>query len=49
MAIILETVKASITKRNGNPLPGDKTLELEPDILFYEIKDSDKTKEGEEA
>ena len=49
MAIILETVKASITKRNGNPLPGDKTPDLEPDIFFYEIKDGDNTKEGEEA
>ena len=40
---------ASIANTLGKPIPGDKTLGLEPYIRFYEIEDVDKTEEGEES
>ena len=43
------SVKASEAKPLGKPPPGDKTLELDPEIRFYELEDGDKTEEGEEA
>ena len=43
------SVKASEAKPLGKPPPGDKTLELDPAIRFYELEDGDKTEEGEEA
>ena len=45
----MKTVKASTSKSNGKPLLGDKSYEIDPDILFYEIEDDDKTEEGEET
>ena len=36
---------ASIANTLGKPVPGDKTLGLEPDILYYEIGDGDNTEE----
>ena len=42
-------VKASASKPLGNPLPGYKTLVLEPNIRVYEIENSDKTEEGEDS
>ena len=47
--ISMKTVKASTSKSNGKPLLGDKSYEIDPDILFYEIEDDDKTEEGEET
>ena len=44
--IRLKTVKASTEKPNGKPPPGDKSLDLEPDIHIYEIEDGDKTEDG---
>ena len=41
--IILKTVKSSTAKPKGNPLSGDKTLGIDPDIHFYEIEGGDKT------
>ena len=38
-------VKASSPKPSGKPLPGDKTPEIDPEIRFYELEDSDKTEE----
>ena len=46
--ISLKTVKASTAKPNIKPPPGDKTLELDPAIPFYEIEYGDKTEEWEE-
>ena len=34
--IIMKTVKAPKAKPISKPLPGDKTLVIEPDIHFYE-------------
>ena len=48
-AISLKILKASTFKPNGKPLTGDITLGIEPVISFYEIKESDKTEEGEES
>ena len=45
-SISMKTVKASTAKPNTKPRPGDKTLGLDTAIQFYEIEDSDKTKEG---
>ena len=39
----MKTVKSSTEKPNGKPPSWDKPLGVEPDICFYEIKDSDKT------
>ena len=47
--ISTKTVKASISKPNDNPTPGDKTLGLDPEIRFYGIIDDGKTDEGEES
>ena len=44
--ISLKPVKSSTDKPNNKPLPGDKTLEIDTDICFYEIEYSDKTEEG---
>ena len=41
--INLKTFKFSTANINSKPLPGDKTLGIEPAIRFNEIKDSDKT------
>ena len=35
------SVKASAAKPSGKPLPGNKTLGIEPDIRFYDIEDGD--------
>ena len=43
------SVKASMDKPLGKPLPGDKTCGFEPDIRIYEIEDGDETEKGEEA
>ena len=43
------TEKASAAKTLGKPHTGDKSLEIDPAIHFYEIEDSDNTEEGEEA
>ena len=40
------SVKASTAKPLGKILSGDKTMGLDTDILFYEIEDRYKTKEG---
>ena len=40
-------VKASSSKPSGKPLPGDKTLGLDPEIRFYAIEDDGKTEEGQ--
>ena len=45
----MKTVKVSISKPNGKPPSGYKTLWLKTDIIFYEIYDGYKTEEGEEA
>ena len=37
------SVKASAAKPPGKPLPGDKTLVVEPEIRFYELDYIDKT------
>ena len=39
----MKTVKDSAEKPNGKNLPGDKTLEIDPSIRFYEIEYGDKT------
>ena len=41
------SVKASADKPSVKPLPGDKTLGLEPEIRFYKLEDGDDTAEGE--
>ena len=41
-------VKASAAKPLVKPLPGDKTLGIEPEIRFYVIEDGDDTEKGEE-
>ena len=46
LAIIMKIVKASTSKPNSKPPPGDKTLGIDPDNRFYEIEDGDKTEEG---
>ena len=43
----MKYTKASISKPNGKPLPGDKTLGIDPYICFYEIEDGNKTKDVE--
>ena len=43
------SVKASADKPTGMPLPGDKTLGIEPEIFLYTLEDGDETSEGEEA
>ena len=52
-------MKRTVSKRNSEksytskppckPPPGDKTLDIDPDICLYEIEDNDKTEEGEDA
>ena len=51
MSIIIKMkiVKASTSKRNGKPPPGDKSLGIDSSIRFYEIEDSDNTEEAEES
>ena len=44
----LKLTKASPSKPNDKPPPGDKTLRIKPDIRFYEIEDGNNTEEGEE-
>ena len=43
------SAKASAAKPLVKPLPGGKTLGLDPETWFYDIEDGDDTKEGEEA
>ena len=43
------SVEDPAAKTLAKPLPGDKTLGIEPAIRLYDIEDGDKTKEGEEA
>ena len=43
------SVKASASKPLGKPLPGDKTLVLEPAIRYYTLEDGDENSEGEEV
>ena len=43
------SVKASAAKPLGKPPTGDKTLRIDPAILFYAIEGSDKTEEVEES
>ena len=45
--ISLKLTKASTDKPSINPLPGHKTLGIEPAIIFYEIEYGDNKKEGE--
>ena len=45
--VSLKPVKSSTANPRGKPLPGDKTLWLDPDIHFYEIEDGDNTEEGD--
>ena len=42
------TVKASTAKPLGKPPPGYKSLGLDTDIWFYELKYGDNTEEGED-
>ena len=44
----MKTVKSSISKPNGKPPPGNKTLGLESDNRFYEIEVGDNNEELEE-
>ena len=44
----MKYAKASTPKPNRKPLPGYKTLGIDPAICFYEIEDVNKTEEGEE-
>ena len=46
LAIIMKIVKASTSKPNSKPPPGDKTLGIDPDIHFNKIEDSSNTEEG---
>ena len=39
----INPVNASTAKPLGEHLPGYKTLGIDPDIRFYEIKDGDNT------
>ena len=39
----INTVKDSTAKTLGKPPTGDKTLDIEPNICFYEIEYGDKT------
>ena len=43
------SVKTSEDKPSGKPLPGNKTLVIEPVVRFHAIKDSENTEEGEEV
>ena len=36
-------VKASAANPLVNPPPGDKTLDIDPEIHFYDIEDGDET------
>ena len=47
--ISIKTVKASTSKPNRKPPPGDKTIGLETAIRFYEIEYGNKTKKLEES
>ena len=47
--ISLKTVKSSTDKLNEKPPPVDKSLGLDPYILFNEIEDDDKTEEEKDA
>ena len=43
------SVKDSAANSLGKPPTRDKTLGVEPEILFYELEDVDETTEGEEV
>ena len=43
------SVKATTAKPLVKPIPGNNTLGLDPEILFYKLEDGDETPEGEEA
>ena len=43
------SVKTSADKPLGKPLPGNKTLVIEPVVRFHAIKYSENTEEGEEV
>ena len=47
--ISMKTVKASTTKHKDKPRPGNKSIQIDPYICFYETEEDDKTKEVEEA
>ena len=40
------SVKASAAKPLDKPLPGDKTLGLEPAVRFYKVEEGDENSEG---
>ena len=41
------SLKALAAKSSDKPQPRDKTLGIQPDILFYDIEDVDENEEGE--
>ena len=41
------SVKASVVKLWGNPLPKYKTFAIDPTIQFYKLEDSNKNEEVE--
>ena len=43
------SINASASEPLGKPLPGDKTLGIEPVTSLNTIEDGDETEEGEEA
>ena len=43
------TVKALTDKTLGKSPRGDKSIEIDPDILFYELEDGDNTEGGKYA
>ena len=45
----MKKLKASTSKPNVKPPPGDESLGLEPVIGFYEIEEGGNTEEGEES
>ena len=47
--VSLKPLEDSADKPNSKPLPGDKSIGIDPDTLFYEIEDSDNTEEVEES
>ena len=47
--VSLKPTKASTANPNVKTTLGDKTLDIDPAIRFYEIEDRDNTEEREEA
>ena len=45
----MTTVEVLTSNPSGKLPPWDKTLQLNPDIHFYDIEDSNNIEEGEES